>query len=92
MILVTACGGQLVDESDGGSGNADGNGASTGSSGGGSSGVTFVPCPPTAPSVGSPCSTPDHGCAFIDGNTGSCQAFVCGAGPNPMWASSAEGC
>jgi hypothetical protein len=89
---MASCGGEVGGQDDGGSAQSDGGGSTSGSSGGnGSSGVNFIPCPNAPPIVGTYCAPPDHGCAYIDANTGTCQAFLCGSNPQ-VWSSTTQGC
>ncbi len=100
---ILSCGGELVSQTDGGTssggsgGSSSGSSSSSGGSSGGSNGsasgsFVFVPCPTTAPTPGAPCTTPAHGCAYVDDNTGTCQAFVCGSSPMQVWSASTGGC
>lgn len=90
---LAACGGKiLVVAGDGGddapASSATGTGGDDASPGG-----DFGVCPATAPTIGSSCSEPGHGCAYYEQNgaaTVSCQALLCDASGH--WQASSTGC
>ncbi len=77
LAAAAACGGQVSGNPDGGTASSSSSGGSSGGSGGGSGGGSNpVPlCPVDPPTLGSTCSSPGQGCAYLI--EGQCEGDRC---------------